>query len=1301
MFQMEIATCGRSLFTESGSLCYSTLPAARVDSGGEWEGVMKKRGKTSLAGLVLLLGFMLCLAGKGIAAPACSESIAEGSFEAGTPNPFWTEASTNFGTPLCDDACGTRGAKTGSWCAWFGGIDAGETGSLEQNVILPSGNAQFLKVYLWIEHSSGNGTDFLKVKVDGNEVFSVLEGNTLYTEGYTLVTIDLSAYADGGSHLLRFESRITGSPVHSNFFVDDVSIRCQSSPPEPLSLNISSAAMTLGSEPHSFQIKGTLDSGPVDFVSTPVTVRFGTYSETIPAGTFTNKKGKYSFKKSASTPGIYSATIDSAKKTIQINAKNINMSGTTNPARFSMDMVTEYACVILTMVPDKKRTKWSFKSGGTQFPCDAEPQIITGKVAKGSVSGATVKFFALNADGTKGDLLGTTATNMDGNYTTAFMVPSSPMLAEASGGSYVNEVSGTTDILSGSDTLTAVLPAWTIQAAVTPLTHMAAARARTLAASGIPLAVAVNASNIGVAQQYILSDILGTLPASANDATEVQASSREQRNYGIVLAGLAQGAADLHVRPIDLAAALATDMGDGILDGLGENAIPVPAISARITALDGVGGLLVGNPIPVPTIGPVGPVITLPATAAAISNFLASDNNLTNLAGKDISTTPVNINPAGGTFFITASALPAWIEGRPGRATLTASGGTPPYAWAVTPGSALPPWPMALATVTNTGVLTGTPPLLPGGSTMRITPPFSVTCTDLTPAAQGGPLSQAIQLTATIVKAPPTLIPVPAVCIAGTPLGNATQVAAATGGVPPYYYMSPSFMYGAPPFGTSVWTDGTLRGTCPANPGVFVFPVVVVDSIGAHQDPPSPVYPTLTIKECTYSISPTSNTLGSPGGMGSVGVTASSGCNWTATSNSSWIAITSGSSGTGNGTVGYAVAANSGANQRVGTMTLAGKTFTVTQSAASCTYSISPTSQSFDSTGGTGSVSVTASSDGCKWTAASNSSWITITSGSSGTGNGTVGYAVAANSGANQRVGTMTLAGKIFTVTQSAASCTYSISPTSKSFDSTGGTGSVSVTASSDGCKWTAASNSSWIAITSGSSRTGNGTVNYSVAANSGADQRVGTMTIAGKTFTVTQEGKSSCTYSISPTSNTFSSTGGAGGVGVTASGECSWTAVSNSSWITITSGSSGKGNGTVNYAVAANSGANQRVGTMTIAGKTFTVTQSGSSSNPFHGSVHGNWSGTCTGGWPVGGTFDITIGSNGAVTGTYAGDDSGTITGSVDTNGNYSASGGAGDASWSGSFSVSGTTLSGSGSWSEPSFGCSGTWFGTGTATH
>jgi hypothetical protein len=59
-----------------------------------------------------------------------------------------------------------------------------------------------------------------------------------------------------------------------------------------------------------------------------------------------------------------------------------------------------------------------------------------------------------------------------------------------------------------------------------------------------------------------------------------------------------------------------------------------------------------------------------------------------------------------------------------------------------------------------------------------------------------------------------------------------------------------------------------------------------------------------------------------------------------------------------------------------------------------------------------------------------------------------------------------------------------------------------------NGCDWTAAvnNNSSWIKIIAGSSGTGNGTVSYSVAANTGKEPRIGTMTIGGKTFTVMQK---------------------------------------------------------------------------------------------------------------------------------------------------------------------------------------------------
>jgi glucose/arabinose dehydrogenase len=88
-------------------------------------------------------------------------------------------------------------------------------------------------------------------------------------------------------------------------------------------------------------------------------------------------------------------------------------------------------------------------------------------------------------------------------------------------------------------------------------------------------------------------------------------------------------------------------------------------------------------------------------------------------------------------------------------------------------------------------------------------------------------------------------------------------------------------------------------------------------------------------------------------------------------------------------------------------------------SAAPCTYSISPTSQTFNASGGTNTVTVTAG-DGCQWTAVSQApSWITITGGASGSGNGTVTYSVAPYTGKpKKRNGTMTIAGMNFAVNQ-------------------------------------------------------------------------------------------------------------------------------------------------------------------------------------------------------------------------------------------------------------------------------------------
>lgn len=243
----------------------------------------------------------------------------------------------------------------------------------------------------------------------------------------------------------------------------------------------------------------------------------------------------------------------------------------------------------------------------------------------------------------------------------------------------------------------------------------------------------------------------------------------------------------------------------------------------------------------------------------------------------------------------------------------------------------------------------------------------------------------------------------------------------------------------------------------------------------------------------------------------------------------------------------------------------------------SCTYSINPSSAPMGSGGGTGSVTVTAGS-GCAWSASvsSGSTFLSITGGSSGNGNGSVNYAVGANGTTVQRSGTLTIAGLTFTLTQAAAACAYTLSATTANAGVAGGTGSVTVTTSSN-CSWTASTADSFLSVTSGASVSGSGTVGYSVAGNSAASFRVGTITIAGQSFFVTQLGTGPAMSLDKPSLDFAASTNGAAFVAQTTSqavrlsqsgaGVVTWTATSNVPWLTL-SPTSGSGPATLNLSV-------------------------------------------------------------------------------------------------------------------------------------
>ncbi len=328
---------------------------------------------------------------------------------------------------------------------------------------------------------------------------------------------------------------------------------------------------------------------------------------------------------------------------------------------------------------------------------------------------------------------------------------------------------------------------------------------------------------------------------------------------------------------------------------------------------------------------------------------------------------------------------------------------------------------------------------------------------------------------------------------------------------------------------------------------------------------------------------------------------------WTATrvTADDWITITDGSAGGGNGTVTYSIATNNVTTPRSGLITVSGggitRTFMVNQAGTAPVLSINPASRDHVAAGAAGqTIAVTGN---VAWTASETNTWISITGGAAGSGNGTVTYSVSTNTVITPRSGTIMIAGggvtNTFTVNQAGAAPALSINPASRDHVAAGAAGqTIAVTGN---VAWTASETNTWISITGGAAGSGNGTVTYSIVANTVTTPRSGTITVAGggitNTFTVNQAGAAPV-LAINPSSRDHVAAGASGQtVGVT--GNVAWTATNSVAWISITGGAAGSGAGTVTYSVAANAALTARSGTITVAGevltRTFTVNQAAS----------------------------------------------------------------------------------------------------------
>jgi len=154
----------------------------------------------------------------------CSDNLlGDPGFEQPSPTPNWVETTGVFPTIICDESCSPTdgaGPHGGTGWAWFGGHGEMETATLSQPVTL-DGTVATLSFFFSINRASIDNNGVFAVYLDDTQLFAQNDG---VVGGYQHIELDISDFADGLTHMLRFESVFSGTAI-TNFFVDDVTLQ--------------------------------------------------------------------------------------------------------------------------------------------------------------------------------------------------------------------------------------------------------------------------------------------------------------------------------------------------------------------------------------------------------------------------------------------------------------------------------------------------------------------------------------------------------------------------------------------------------------------------------------------------------------------------------------------------------------------------------------------------------------------------------------------------------------------------------------------------------------------------------------------------------------------------------------------------------------------------------------------------------------------------------------------------------------------------------------------------------------------
>ena len=248
--------------------------------------------------------------------------------------------------------------------------------------------------------------------------------------------------------------------------------------------------------------------------------------------------------------------------------------------------------------------------------------MMMGTAVKGPVSGGMVAAYAV-ANGMMGAQLGSAPADASGNFSVPVGTYAGPVMLQMSGGSYLDEATGSTMPMMTGDVMLACVAsiatgATVSEVRVTPLTSMACSRARNM--TGGMTAANMTTANTALGTYFSVGDILHTMPMDPTVAGSGTGATQDQKSYGMAMAAMSQYAKIIGMTTSSsgMVTAMMNDASDGVMNGM---------MGSTTISMAGMGGMMGG--MMQPTAG-------TSALAAAMGAFIGSPMNASGVSAADM-----------------------------------------------------------------------------------------------------------------------------------------------------------------------------------------------------------------------------------------------------------------------------------------------------------------------------------------------------------------------------------------------------------------------------------------------------------------------------------------------------------------------------------------------------------------------------------------------------------------------------------------------------------------------------------------